>query len=202
MQLRQTGAIVLLGLGASMVAPAALADPGYYVVSVYESEGVARADFRYWTVKLKGSSTVIWPEIAVGYGVNKRWYTQVLASYIGSADSATRPSNLQWQNDFLLTQGQFDVDLALHTLLVRYYDNGGNALEFGPAMQTEWGRMRFNANLILERPWGLARPSSSTSGRQSIAGAPNSSSDCRASGNSASGTTGPPPRAAPSGSAR
>ncbi|MBP6851533.1 MAG: hypothetical protein KA164_08025 [Rhodoferax sp.] len=141
-----------------MVAPAALADPGYYVVSVYESEGVARADFRYWTVKLKGSSTVIWPEIAVGYGVNKRWYTQVLASYIGSADSATRPSNLQWQNDFLLTQGQFDVDLALHTLLVRYYDNGGNALEFGPAMQTEWGRMRFNANLILERPWGLARP--------------------------------------------
>ena len=46
----------------------------------------------------------------------------------------------------------------MHTLLVRSQNNGGNALEFGPAMQTEWGWMRSNANLIFERPWGLQRP--------------------------------------------
>ena len=130
-------------------------------MTVYENEGQATLDFRYWTVKNRGNAEVIWPEIGIGYGVNKRWYTELLASYIGSANSATRPSNLQWQNDFLLTQGQYDVDMALHTLLVRNFDGtGSHALEFGPVLQTELGRLRLNANLIFERTWGLplARP--------------------------------------------
>lgn len=143
--------------GLLVAAAGAQADPGYYVVPVYEADAVARVDMRYWTVQLRGGSTVVWPEIGVGYGLHKRWFTEVLASYIGSASQATHWSSLQWQNDFLLTQGQFDVDVALHTLLLHYNDGGGHALEFGPAMQTEWGRWRLNANLLFERPWGLAK---------------------------------------------
>lgn len=149
--------LLTLLVPALLASASALADPGYYLVTVYDNQGQANVDFRYWTVKNKGRGEVIWPEIGVGYGVTSRWYTGVLASYIGSATTATRPSNLQWQNDFMLTQGQYDIDVALHTLLVRNDDRtDGRALEFGPALQTELDRFRLNANLFFEKSWGRA----------------------------------------------
>ena len=143
-----TSLALLLPLGAA-------ADPGYYLVSVYENEGEKSVDFRYWTVKFPGSPEVIWPEIGFGYGVTRRWYTEVYASYIGSAGQATRLSTWNWQNDYMLTQGQYPFDLALHTNL--YFNQGagsGYALEFGPALQTEIGRTQINANLVFERGFG------------------------------------------------
>ena len=132
-----------------MACTPALADPGYYLVTVYENEGQANVDFRYWTVKMPGSAEVIWPEIGLGYGVSKRWYTELYASYIGSSGMATKLSTLNWQNDYLLTQGQYDFDLALHSNLIRVYDgSGAHSLEFGPALQTEIGRTQINANLV------------------------------------------------------
>ncbi len=145
----KTLVIALAGLLASA---AAFADPGYYLVTVYENEGEANLNFRYWTVKFPRAAEVIWPEIGVGYGVTKRWHTELLGSYIGSSGMATRFSSLNWQNDFLLTQGQYDFDLALHTNLIRNHGRpGSSALEFGPVLQTELGRMQINANLIFER---------------------------------------------------
>jgi hypothetical protein len=141
-----------------MLAPlAVLADPGYYLVTVYENEGEKSIDFRYWTVKLPSRPEVIWPEIGFGYGVTKRWYTEVFASYIGSSELPLKLSTWNWQNDYLLTQGQYPFDLALHTNL--FFNQGagsGYALEFGPALQTEIGRTQFNANLVFERAFGVA----------------------------------------------
>ncbi len=138
---------------------AAKADPGYYLVSVYENEGVASVDFRYWTVKRNGAAEVVWPEIGVGYGVSKRWYTELLASYVGPSISSSRLSSLNWQNDFLLTQGQYPVDVALHTQLVNRERDHGNVLEFGPAVQTEIGHTQLNANVFFERGFHSASPS-------------------------------------------
>lgn len=128
------------------------ADPGYYLVTVYEDEGKARIDYRYWTVKFPGRSEVVWPEIGIGYGVTKRWYTEIYASYIGESVASSKPSSLNWQNDFLLTQGQYDFDVALHTLLVSDQAGvGADALEFGPVVQTDLGRFQLNGNLIFEK---------------------------------------------------
>jgi hypothetical protein len=139
----------------------AQADPGYYLVSVYENEGQTNLDYRYWTFRAPGEGETIWPEIGVGYGVTKRWYTELLASYIGDDASNLKLSNLTWQNDYLLTQGQYDFDLALHTLLVRTYGpDGSYALEFGPALQTDFGRVQVNTNLVFEKVFDdtLAQP--------------------------------------------
>lgn len=137
------------------------ADPGYYLVTVYEDEGKARVDYRYWTVKIKGSPEVVWPELGLGYGVSKRWYTELYTSYIGANVAESRPSTLNWQNDFLLTQGQFDVDVALHTNWV-LDQSGANAhtFEFGPVLQTDVGRVQLNGNLVFEQALGgnLSRP--------------------------------------------
>jgi len=153
---RRAAQLVLL-LPLLAVSTSTRADPGYYLVTVYDNEGQANIDFRYWTVKNKGKGKVVWPEIGIGYGVTPRWFTGVLASYIGSGATATRPSNLQWQNDVLLTQGQYDIDVAMHTLPIRNADRAdGNALEFGPALQTDLDRFRLNTNLIFEKSWGRA----------------------------------------------
>ncbi len=128
------------------------AEPGYYLVEVYEDQGAAHIDFRYWTVKAKGGSEVVWPEIGIGYGVTKRWYTELYMSYEGLAFSNSTPSSLNWQNDFLLTQGQFDFDLALHTNLAKGQESSDDdALEIGPVLQTDIGRVQLNANLIFEK---------------------------------------------------
>ena len=143
--------ISLLLLSASGVA---LADPGYYVVSAYDNEGVRSVDFRYWTVKFKDSPATLWPEIGLGYGVTSRWYTELFASYIGTLDTAVELSTLNWQNEFLLTQGEYPFDLAVHASLIKNREAAdGYALEYGPVLQTDVGRTQLNANVFFERSY-------------------------------------------------
>lgn len=130
----------------------ARAEPGYYVVTAYDDAGRLSADLRYWTVKRPGRPVTDWPELGVSYGVNSRWTTGLLASWIGSSAMPTRRESLSWSNDVLLTQGEWTVDVALHTRLVVNDDrDDGDAFEFGPALQTDLGRTRLNLNLFLER---------------------------------------------------
>jgi hypothetical protein len=147
--------ITLAAASWALCCASALADPGYYVVTVYDDPGVKTADFRYWTVKMPGEPVVAWPEIGAGWNVNGRWTTELLASYIGSSEYPTQLSTLNWQNDVLLTQGQYPFDLAIHTLLVRPQNPAlGHALEFGPVIQTDVGRTQLNFNLVFEHGYG------------------------------------------------
>ena len=158
-QLFVNRSIALVAALLALCCAPAQADPGYYVVTVYDDPGARTADFRYWTVKRPGSPAVTWPEVGLGWNVNGRWYTHVLASYIGSSGSATRLSTLNWQNDLLLTQGQYPVDLALHTLLVKSKKaSKGDALELGPVLQTDIGRTQVNVNAFFEHRFGEAVP--------------------------------------------
>jgi hypothetical protein len=141
----------LLGLWAA----AAVADPGYYVVKPYDNEGLRTIDFRYWTTKPNGRVETIWPEVGLGLGVTSRWTTELFMSWIGSSRRATKPSTLNWQNEFLLTQGEWPLDLALHLQYVRDQQNSReHSIEFGPALQTDFGRWRLNANVFFERSYG------------------------------------------------
>ena len=61
----------------------------------------------------------------------------------------------------MLTQGQFDVDLALHTKLERPQErDDGYALEWGPVLKTDVGRVQLNANLLFQRDYRVRAPSS------------------------------------------
>lgn len=139
------------------------AEPGYYLVSTYENEGEKTVDFKYWSVKIPGDPIVRSPEIGFGYGVTKRWYTELYLSYLKPVGQDAKLVDITWQNDFLLTQGQYPFDLALHTAVKKYRDPGfaseveyfeqtrGYNLSFGPVFQTEVGRTQFNANLLFDR---------------------------------------------------
>lgn len=133
---------------AALAAPA-LADPGYYVVTPYDQAGRVGAELRYWTVKQPREPAVLWPELAVSYGVNTRWTTRLLASWIGTGRADMVLSSWNWQNVVLLTQGEKPYDLALHAQLIHNRDQG-HAIELGPAWQTDLGRLRLNGNVFWE----------------------------------------------------
>jgi hypothetical protein len=134
---------------------AAEADPGYYVVTVYDNYEVRTLDFRYWTVKFPNRPEVRWPEVGFGYGISTRWYTELYASFIGSSQMATKLNTWNWQNDVLLTQGEYPLDVAIHTNLTRYANTEeGYAVELGPVLQTDVERTQLNANVFFERAYG------------------------------------------------
>ena len=138
----------------------ALADPGYYVVTAYDNEGQRTLDLRYWTVKTPGEPATLWPEVGFGYGVTSRWYTELFASFIGTMDTAMKLSSWNWQNEVLLTQGQYPFDLAIHASLIKAAESyDGYALEIGPVFQTDIGRTQLNANLFFERSYQTSEPS-------------------------------------------
>ena len=96
----------VLLLTAAGACPAA--DPGYYVVVPYDDTGVTTVELRHWTVRADGRAEVVWPEVAVAYGVNSRWTTSLLTSWIGPSDLRTHVSAVDWRNVVLLTQGELD----------------------------------------------------------------------------------------------
>ncbi len=152
-------ALPLAAALACAVPGGALADPGYYVVTAYDNAGLRSVDLRYWTVKFPGQAETIWPELGFSYGVNSRWTTELLYSTIGPSNWDVTPDYLSWQNNVLLTQGEWPVDVALHANLVRELGVGGGhyALEYGPVLQTDVGRTQLNANLLFDAA-GLRRP--------------------------------------------
>lgn len=133
----------------------ASAGPGYYLVSIYEDEGELALNYRSWLTTETGRPRLFSPSLSLAYMPNKRWYTEAGVSWFKREGKAIESSSWNWQNDYLLTQGQYSFDLALHTNLQRYNDRDrGVALEFGPAWQTDFGRLQVNANLFLERSYG------------------------------------------------
>lgn len=140
-------AIVLLGACAH-----ASAEPGYYVVTVYDNKDEKSVDLRYWSVQRPDRAATIWPELGFSYGVSARWTTELYLSYVGKSRGDLVLDSWNWQNDYLLTQGQYPLDVALHSKLSRAHDpEDGYTLELGPALQTDLGKLQLNGNAFFER---------------------------------------------------
>jgi hypothetical protein len=137
----------------------AFAAPGYYLVTTYENEGEKTVDFRFWNSKISGEEAVYAPEVGIGYGVTPRWYTELYTTYLHTEYTGTKQSAWNWQNDYMLTQGQYPFDLALHMTLSRSHDPWqGYDLELGPVFQTDVERTQLNFNLFLTRSYRNGTP--------------------------------------------
>jgi hypothetical protein len=152
-------AFAIAALVASMPL-AAQADTGYYMVSTYDVEGQASIDVKYWNAR-KRNNRVSSPDLGIGYGVTGRWYTELYGTWVKVGDRAMKFEETAWQNDVMLTQGQFDVDVALHTKIERPQDRDeGYAVEWGPVLKTDIGRVQINANLFFQRDYRVSVPGS------------------------------------------
>jgi hypothetical protein len=135
----------------------AVAGTGYYLVTTYPNEGQRTVDFKYWNAKRSGGAPASSPEIGFGYNVNSRWFTELSAEWFMLSPGPHQLAAIEWQNDFLLTEGQYPFDLAFHTKLERAQDGSGElGAEFGPVLQTELGRTQLNLNVFFERGYRTA----------------------------------------------
>jgi hypothetical protein len=133
---------------------AATAGTGYYLVTTYPNAGQRTVDFKYWNAKPSGRPPRSSPELGFGYNVNSRWFTELTAAWFQLSPGGNRLAAIEWQNDFMLTQGEYPFDLALHTNIERNEDTSrGVGFEFGPVLQTEIGRTQLNFNLFFERDY-------------------------------------------------
>jgi hypothetical protein len=138
---------------------AAHAGTGYYLVTVYDNEGEQAIDYRFWSVKGRSGAAVWSPELGLSWNPTRNWYTNLRAISLRTEASGHVYLGTGWQNDLLLTRGQYPFDLAIHTDITHFRDRAnGREVEFGPVLQTEAGRARFNANLFFSRIVGASRP--------------------------------------------
>ena len=154
---------VLVSSAATLIAsgaPAtALADTGYYLVSLYDVAGQTSIDVKYWNARHRGGSEAA-ADVGIGYGVTSRWYTELYGTWEKEDGGPRRYEEIAWQNDYMLTQGQFDVDVALHTKIERPQDRSeGYAVEWGPVLKTDIGRTQINANLFFQRNYRVSADS-------------------------------------------
>jgi hypothetical protein len=148
----------LAAFAALLLAVPVHAATGYYMVTTYPVEGQKSVDFKYWNAHPSGLPGRNSPELGLGYNVTSRWYTEVTAAWFQLNPGPLRYSAVEWQNDVMLTQGQYDIDVALHSKVVFNRDGArGKGVEFGPVMQTEIGRTQFNLNLFLQKDVDVAR---------------------------------------------
>ena len=144
--------ILLLTILAVCAQRHAAADTGYYLVTTYPNEGQRSVDFKYWSAKPTGKTTRSSPELGLAWNVTSRWYTELTAQWFQMSPASNHLSAIEWQNDFMLTQGELPVDIAFHTNVERATDGSGEiGVEYGPVLQTEFGRTQLNFNVFLQR---------------------------------------------------
>lgn len=142
---------ILAVLAVSLAAPYAAAQTGYYLVTTYPTEGEKTVDFKYWNAKPRGFAPRSSPELGFGYNVNSRWFTEVSAVWFQLSPASQKLVAYEWQNDFMLTQGQYDYDVALHTSIEKERGARTVGFEIGPVFQTEVGKTQLNFNAFLQR---------------------------------------------------
>lgn len=96
-------------------------------------------------------------KIAIGYGVNDYWFTEVYGEFEKEGESGAdlEFSAIEWENKFQLTQpGQYWLDLGLLTELEYNTAGGADKAEVKALFAKDSGKFTHLANLGVEREFG------------------------------------------------
>ena len=132
------------------------ASPADYVYTPIVEYGEKEVDIKYGSARQKDGTYAQAASIGFGYGAKEHWFTEF---YLKQERSGNQNNNLaEWENKFQLTEtGEYPVDIGLITELEAPLS--GNApweFKFGPLLQTEFGKLQLNGNLLFERAFGKA----------------------------------------------
>lgn len=132
---------------------AAAASPAEYVFLPGVAYGEREIDFKSGTWRKSGEDRLSAASIGFGYGITQRWFTEIYRKYEHSGDEGTHFDAWEWENKFQLTEtGQYPVDAGLILEIEKPQDHTeGYELRFGPLLQTEFGKLQLNGNLIFEQ---------------------------------------------------
>jgi hypothetical protein len=138
----------------ALVSPAVMAGPADYVYMPTVEYGEKEIDFKFGTEKLPNGDRKQVASLGFGYGVTEYWFTEVY--FKNERQGSDTLSIGEWENKFQLTEtGKYPVDLGLVVEIEAPLNrNEAYELKLVPLLQTEFGKMQLNGNLILERTFG------------------------------------------------
>lgn len=146
------GAIIFGGFAANT----ACAGPADYVYTPTVEYGEREIDLKYGEASPRaGNPSAQGASIGLGYGVREHWFTEVYLKHerIGNQDANVA----EWENKFQLTEtGEYPVDLGFITELEAPLSaNTPWEINAGPLLQTEFGKVQLNGNLLFQRAFGM-----------------------------------------------
>ena len=138
----------------STLSNTALAGVADYIYTPAVEYGEKEIDFKTGTAKLQNGERAQVSSIGLGYGVTEYWFTEVYFKH--KREGSETLSIGEWENKFQLTEtGKYPVDLGLVVEIEAPLNrNEAYELKLAPLLQTEFGKLQLNGNLIFERTFG------------------------------------------------
>ena len=151
---------VALATALLIVVHSAAANPAVYVATPSITEGEREIEYIWGAQSLRSGGSATGNSLAFGYGVRSWWAVEFVVK--GHRDEGQRYGFDAWEieNRFALTEpGEYPIDLGLLLEVERPANRSeGYELRYGPLMQTQWGPLQGNLNLLLERHLRAATP--------------------------------------------
>jgi len=90
----------------------------------------------------------------IGHGFTPHWFTEAALEYEQSGQEGSKLESVEWENIIQLTeQGEYAFDWGVLMEYSHALENdAADKIEFGPLVQTEFGRQVWTSNLILAAP--------------------------------------------------
>ncbi len=145
-----------LALAMGITASSAIAGPADYVYTPTVEKGEIEIDFKYGTAKRQDGTRTNVTTMGLGYGATDFWFTEI---YLKREREGSEGLTLaEWENKFQLTEtGKYPVDIGIITEIevpLNSRRHEPNEFKIGPLLQTEFGKLQLNGNLLFERKFG------------------------------------------------
>ena len=143
--------ILMASALAGLFINSAFAGPSEYIYTPRVEYGEREIDFKYGSRKSSGNDLSA-ASIGLGFGLTEYWFSELYVKY-NHATGTTEFDAYEWENKFQLTEtGKYPVDLGMLLEIERPKDRTeGYEVKFGPLLQTEFGKMQLNGNLLFKR---------------------------------------------------
>ncbi len=134
-------------------AGSAYASPADYIYLPNVEYGERELDFKLGSARPAGEDRLSATSLGFGYGASEWWFTELYLKYQREGSLGTRFDAVEWENKFQLTEtGKYPVDLGFITEIeAPRAKSEGYEFRFGPLLQSEFGRLQLNANMLLQR---------------------------------------------------
>ena len=140
-------------LFAALASNAVYAGPADYVYTPTVEYGEREIDFKMGSASYANGTHITDTSLGFGYGATEYWFTELY--FKRKLNGSTDVTYAEWENKFqLLETGKYPVELGLITEIEAPVSKAGTwELKFGPLLQTEFGKLQLNANMLLERKY-------------------------------------------------
>lgn len=144
----------VLVLATLLVSSAVYAGTADYVYTPTVEYGERELDFKFGTGTPLGGERQTVSTLGLGYGATEYWFTELYLKreVEGMSSDVTLA---EWENKFqLLETGKYPIELGLITEIEAPVSQSGPwEAKIGPLLQTEFGKLQLNANMLFERKY-------------------------------------------------